>query len=186
MEHQRKKRKKKFVQFLSLGHFLRTCAVLPRPHLERNDGLSSWKSLFFYRCTDTVLFAPLKSQPGRRMNAYTPSHVRARKGRKGVGRSLLSPEMKQQEKTETDSEPPIGGHEPAEPMKTEETMMPWENTKEEQRADYIRRKAVAAAPPPCSPKTIYVLANLVSQPSTEHLTHDTNTSHQARNSAPLR
>ena len=30
--------------------------------LERNDEFSSWKSLFFYRCTDAILFAPLKSQ----------------------------------------------------------------------------------------------------------------------------
>ena len=29
---------------------------------EKNDRLSSWKSLFFYRCTDKILFAPLKSQ----------------------------------------------------------------------------------------------------------------------------
>jgi hypothetical protein len=58
-----RKWKKKFVRFLSLGHFLRTCAIPPRPHVERNDEFSSWKSLFFYRCTDTILFAPLKSQP---------------------------------------------------------------------------------------------------------------------------
>jgi len=29
------------------------------------------------------------------------------------------------------------------------------------RSDYIRQKTVAAAPPPCSPKSIYVLANLL-------------------------
>ena len=30
--------------------------------LERNDEFSSWKSLFFYRCTDMISFAPLRSQ----------------------------------------------------------------------------------------------------------------------------
>ena len=30
--------------------------------LERNDEFPSWKSLFFYRCTDVISFAPLKSQ----------------------------------------------------------------------------------------------------------------------------
>ena len=30
--------------------------------LLRNDDSCSWKSLFFYRCTDAILFAPLKSQ----------------------------------------------------------------------------------------------------------------------------
>ena len=35
------------------------------------------------------------------------------------------------------------------------------------RKDYIRKKTVATAPPPCSPKSIYVLANLVRQPPSE-------------------
>ncbi|KAF9785437.1 hypothetical protein BJ322DRAFT_830823 [Thelephora terrestris] len=56
---------------------------------------SAWKSLFFYRCTDEILFAPLKSQ--------------------GV----------------------------------------------DSRLKYIRENTVEAAPPPCSPKSIYVLANLL-------------------------
>ena len=30
--------------------------------VERNEESYSWKSLFFYRCTDAVSFAPLKSQ----------------------------------------------------------------------------------------------------------------------------
>jgi len=55
----------------------------------------AWKSLFFYRCTDEILFAPLRSQ--------------------GV----------------------------------------------DSRLKHIREKTVAAAPPPCSPKSIYVLANLL-------------------------
>ena len=80
-----------------------------------NDGLSSWKSLFFYRCTDEILFAPLKSQG-------------------------------------TDF-----------------------------RLTYIRENTVEAAPPPCSPKSIYVLANLVRQPSTKHLMQDADVSILARN-----
>lgn len=66
-----------------------------------NFELFSWKSLFFYRCTGEILFAPLKSQ--------------------GVN----------------------------------------------SRSNYIREKTVTVAPPPCSPKSIYVLAVLVRQPSIE-------------------
>jgi hypothetical protein len=61
----------------------------------RDDGTSSWKSLFFYRCTDSILFAPLKSQEGNI------------------------------------------------------------------RSDFIREKTVEEHPPPCSPKSIYVIADLV-------------------------
>ncbi|KAF9645692.1 hypothetical protein BDM02DRAFT_471820 [Thelephora ganbajun] len=56
---------------------------------------SAWKSLFFYRCTDTILYAPLKSQ--------------------GI----------------------------------------------DSRLNHIHGNTVAAAPPPCSPKSIYVLASLL-------------------------
>jgi hypothetical protein len=190
MEHQkrRKKQKKKFVRFSSQDHFLRTCAVLLRPHVERNDDFSSWKSLFFYRCTDTILFAPLKSQPGRRVYGPTEPRVQVQKGKMDVpggewGLSPPPPEMEQEEETETDSERPGEDHTPVEPMKAEEMAVLWE--KEESRADHIRENTVAAAPPPCSPKTIYVLANLVRQSSTERPARDTNTPHQARNSAPL-
>ena len=71
---------------------------LSLPRFDQNDELSSWKSLFFYCCTDEISFAPLRSQ--------------------GV----------------------------------------------ESRSDYIRENTVAAAPLPCSPKSIYVLANLVRRP----------------------
>jgi len=51
------------VRFLiSLGHFQRKCASPSHSRAERDDECSSWKSLFFYRCTDVILFAPLKSQ----------------------------------------------------------------------------------------------------------------------------
>jgi len=56
---------------------------------------SAWKSLFFYRCTDTILFAPLKSQ--------------------GV----------------------------------------------DSRPHYIRSRTTTVTPPPCSPKSVYVLASLL-------------------------
>ena len=71
---------------------------LSLPRFDQNVELSSWKSLFFYCCTDEISFAPLRSQGG------------------------------------------------------------------ESRSGYIREKTVAATPPPCSPKSIYVLANLVWQP----------------------
>jgi hypothetical protein len=85
-----------------------------------NDEFSSWKSLFFYRCTDVIFFAPLKSQ--------------------GV----------------------------------------------ESRLNHIREKTVATAPPPCSPKSIYILASLVRQPSFGCLAHGIDPSSQARDPAPLR
>jgi len=89
-------------------------------HLKRNDEFFSWKSLFFYRCTDSISFAPLKSQ--------------------GV----------------------------------------------ESRLDYIRARSATTAPPPCSPKTIYILASLVGKPLIKCLVHDTDGSIEARNTAPLR
>ena len=72
---------------------------LSLPRLDQNDEFARWKSLFFYRCTDEISFAPLRSQ--------------------GV----------------------------------------------DSRLGYIREKTVAVTPPPCSPKSIYVLANLVRRPS---------------------
>ncbi|KAF9650020.1 hypothetical protein BDM02DRAFT_3128017 [Thelephora ganbajun] len=56
---------------------------------------SAWKSLFFYRCTDTILYAPLKSQGA------------------------------------------------------------------DSRLNHIHQNTVTVAPHPCSPKSIYVLANLL-------------------------
>ena len=103
---QKRLRKSRSVRFSSLGHSQRML-FSTLPFHEGNDKLSSWKSLFFYRCTDEILFAPLKSQ--------------------GV----------------------------------------------DSRLKYIREKTVEAAPPPCSPKSIYVLANLVRQPSSKHLAHVT-------------
>ena len=120
-EHRRQKRSKKnwFVRFSLLGHFQRMRSS-PCAYLGRNDTLFSWKSLFFYRCTDEILFAPLKSQGA------------------------------------------------------------------DSRLKYIRENTVEAAPPPCSPKSIYVLANLVRRPLTKQLQHVTDTSISAGNQAPLR
>ena len=44
------------------------------------------------------------------------------------------------------------------------------------RLGYIRENTTAAAPPPCSPKSIYNLASLVSQPPTKRLRCETNAS----------
>ena len=76
--------------------------------LRLNDEACSWKSLFFYRCTDAISFAPLKSQ--------------------GV----------------------------------------------DSRLEYICENTVEEAPPPCSPKSVYVLASLVSQSLTDHFVHNVN------------
>ena len=105
-------------------------AAYAAPHLaffsKENDRLPSWKSLFFYRCTDKILFAPLKSQ--------------------GIYAGY-------------------GAH---------------------YRSQYIREKTTAAVAPPCSPKSIYVLASLVRLPSTKRVIHGTDASTLARNQAPLR
>jgi len=91
---------------LFTGSFSACVRFLPSPSVEKNDESCSWKSLFFYCCTDTISFAPLKSQ--------------------GV----------------------------------------------DSRLEYIRENTVADAPPPCSPKSIYVLAELVRPPSTKCLAYD--------------
>lgn len=90
--------KDKLVQSLPQGRSRRTSSTLSPSRLDKSDGFLSWKSLFFYCCTDSISFAPLRSQ--------------------GV----------------------------------------------DTRSSYIREMASAMAPPPCSPKSIYVLANLVSRP----------------------
>ena len=82
---------------LITGSFSAYVSLPPHPRVERNDELSSWKSLFFYRCTDVISLAPLKSQ--------------------GV----------------------------------------------DARLRYVRARMLTATPPPCSPKSIYVLASLVSR-----------------------
>ena len=102
----RRRKTGEVVRFLLLDLFQRACTFSSRPRVERNDVFASWKSLFFYHCTDTISFAPLKSQ--------------------GV----------------------------------------------DSRLNHIREKTVADAPPPCSPKSIYVLAKLVRQPPTERLEHE--------------
>ena len=101
-----------------LGSF--SAYVLSNVPLQKNDGLPSWKSLFFYRCTDEISFAPLKSQ--------------------GI----------------------------------------------DSRLKYIRENTVDAAPPPCSPKSIYVLATLVRQPLTNLLTCNIDVSTLVGNHAPTR
>ena len=88
------------------GSFSACVRFLPSSSVGRINESCSWKSLFFYRCTDVILFAPLKSQGA------------------------------------------------------------------DSRLRYIHKRTVAAKPPPCSPKSIYVIAKLVGQPSTKRLTHD--------------
>jgi len=87
------------VLFFPPDRFLRELRFRLSPSLhviEVSFSLSRWRSLFFYKCTGKISFAPLRSQ--------------------GV----------------------------------------------DSRLRYIIEKTTADAPPPCSPKSIYVLANLVS------------------------
>jgi hypothetical protein len=55
-------RQNKLAQFLLPGHSQRELAFLASIRLQGSDRFPSWKSLFFYRCTDEILFAPLRSQ----------------------------------------------------------------------------------------------------------------------------
>ena len=103
---------------LTTGSFSAYVNFPSRLHLERNDEFSSWKSLFFYRCTDMISFAPLKSQ--------------------GV----------------------------------------------DSRSKYVCETKATAAPPPCSPKSIYVLAALVRKPSIKRLTDSTDVPIEAGNTVP--
>ena len=106
----RRKRGRKLVRFWSQDHFQRKYSFSHILTPKRMLNFCSWKSLFFYRCTDMILFAPLKSQ--------------------GV----------------------------------------------DPRLKHIREETVAEAPPPCSPKSIYVLASLVRQLLTRCFTHDADVS----------
>lgn len=93
----KKSKEKESRAVLITGSFPAYVGFPPHPRVERNDRPPSWKSLFFYRCTDVISFAPLKSQ--------------------GV----------------------------------------------DARLRYVRARMLTATPPPCSPKSIYVLASLVSK-----------------------
>ena len=101
------------------GSFSACVRFLVSSWVEGNNELPSWKSLFFYRCTDVISFAPLRSQ--------------------GIDSRLV----------------------------------------------HIRKVTTPTAPPPCSPKNVYVLANTVRQASVERLAPGTNTSNRARNPTPL-
>jgi len=63
--------------------------------------------------------------------------------------------------------------------------IPSEPQRVKSRTPHFREKPLAAVLPPCSPKSIYILASLVRQPSTGCIRHGTNASNQARNPAPL-
>ena len=56
------KRKSKLMCSFPWDHSQPMPASIPSFRLERSNRLPSWKSLLFYRCTDTILFAPLKLQ----------------------------------------------------------------------------------------------------------------------------
>ena len=131
------------------------CAIPPRPHVERNDKSFSWKYLFFYRCTDEILFAPLKSQPCCGINEPTNPQEQVERVERFATR------LRDCVISETRKNPSVEDHTAVKPTKAEEKAALREKTKKGRRADYIREKTVATAPPPCSPKTIYVLANLV-------------------------
>ena len=118
----KRERKSRRRHFSPPDHSRRMCTstFLSSLFLNGNDEFLRWKSLFFYRCTDDISYAPLKSQ--------------------GV----------------------------------------------DFRSKYISENTVAAAPPPCSPKSIYALASWVRQPSTGLFCAIlTRYIAKARNSAPL-
>ena len=91
---------------LILGSFSAYVHLPAYPHVNETGQFYSWRSLFFYYCTDTILFAPLKSQGA------------------------------------------------------------------DFRLKYIRENTTAVAPPPCSPKSIYVLAKVVRQNLSKFITRN--------------
>ena len=179
------------MRFSLLGRFQRVYPLSLRPHAIRNDQFFSWSSLFFYRCTDRISFARLKSQDisSRAIKIGTLPAPSGPQPRVDFGEDSV-------ETWESDypadpiiplpvRQQPWG----AKPLKS--NMGDWPTPSEPQvvkphkNKPYFREKPVATVPPPCSPKSIYILASLVRQPSTGCIGRDTNTSDQARNPAPL-
>lgn len=157
VEHQRKKRRT--ARFSLPGLFRRMCAFLHHPYAQINNELPSWRSLFFYRCADVISFAPLKSQgiDSRCVRVRETTVSTEPSNRSLTGFLNLAEWMGELSNQVLSNETPT----------------------------QVKLRADVATPPPCSPKSIYVLASLVRQGSIEYLMHQINASNQARNPAPL-
>jgi len=128
---------------------------------------SDWKSLFFYLCTDTISFAPLKSQGANfRLNhevqelPQTTGKVRvlskSKKSRRQAPSAPLhnsNPSLPEQGIELRTNSTGLFPTQSNEPCSLPETGLP--------QPSLVRKGTVAAAPPPCSPKSIYVLTSLL-------------------------
>jgi len=203
---------RKPVRFSLLGHFQRMCPLSPRTYAIENDRFSSWRSLFFYRCTDVISFARLKSQDtsscAKKISTLPPSPVPQPSTVFDVNSfdtwltppdppvvnaptsPITPPPVPQQPQVAKSRKKIKGGFRRA-PSELQAVKDGWIGTSfgsqvAEPRKTRVYEMPVAAVLPPCSPKSIYVLASLVRQPPTGCIGRDTNTPNQAWNPAPLR
>ena len=165
------------MRFSLLGHFQRMYPFSLHRYAVGGDRFSSWRSLFFYRCTDMISFAPLKSQ-GIISHASEISALPAPSGLQlavdaPAGPVIPLPVTKQLRggklrKSKIGSCPT-----PSEPQDVKSS------------EPHFYEEPIATVLPPCSPKSIYILASLVRHPSAGCIERDANASNQARNPAPL-
>jgi len=166
---------RKPVRFSLLGRFQRMCLFALPLYAIRNNRFSSWSSLFFYRCTDRISFARLKSQD-----------ISSRLSKISALPTLSEPQPSVAESTETGFGFPKLSVVDA-PVRVGPVILPpipqqvWGF---ETLETHFHEKPVAAVLPTCSPKSIYVLASLVRRPSIGCIGRDTNASNQARNPTP--
>ena len=137
-------------------------------YLPRNDDSSSWKSLFFYRCAEEEE----KEEQTRAVlttgsfSAYVHSPSCLRLPRNDDSSSWKSLFF----------------------YRCTDVILfaPLRSQGVDARSDYIRRNKGAAVPPPCSPKSIHVLASLVRKSPIKCLIRATDTVNQARAEDPSR
>ena len=179
---------------LITGSFSAYVHFLAYPCSERNDEFFRWRSLFFYRCTDTISFAPLRSQ-GSSSRSSQGSLSRSSQGSLSLGswdlfnlvsQDSLNPgpqgslslgsqgpssrgRKKRKGVTTTPAFPPPS------PKSVGVTTAPAFHTR------LPKNVGATTAPvfPPCSPKSVYVLANLVRRSSIKRLGYEANASDQA-------
>jgi len=163
---------------LVTGSFSAYVSFLTPPYAVRNDRFSSWRSLFFYRCTDMISFARLKSQdissrtnkistlpppPGPPPSAvfdististwFPPPALPVVDAPASPIIPLPVPQQPQVTK-------------PRKKSKVDGRLTPSEPQGVKPRKAHILEMPVVTPFPPCSPRSVYVLATLVRQPST--------------------
>ena len=155
------------MRFLLLGLFQRAYSLSPLHSAIGIEWFYSWKSLFFYRCTDVISFAPLKSQS----IGLRPRKTSASSEPQSIGSDLKNISARghpPEPHSAVGSRPSRNGTPPQQPRGANsraDGVVGWSTSVESQVVDsflnLLGKNTVAASPPPCSPKSIYILANLV-------------------------